>query len=49
MSARSISPMPHITNSFLIVIVIFIAAAFGPDIGTAFAMHDSNLDVNTWI
>ena len=25
------------------------AAAFGPHIGTAFAMHDSNLDVNTWI
>jgi hypothetical protein len=37
------------TNSLLIVIVIFIAAAFGPHIGTAFAMHDSNLDVNTWI
>jgi hypothetical protein len=37
------------TNSLLIVIVIFMAAAFGPHIGTAFAMHDSNLDVNTWI
>ena len=49
MSARSISPTPHMTNSFLIVIVIFIASAFGPDIVTASAMHDSNLDVNTWI
>jgi hypothetical protein len=37
------------TNSLLIVIVIFMAGAFGPHIGTAFAMHDSNLDVNTWI
>ena len=25
------------------------AAAFGSHIGTAFAMHDSNLGVNTWL
>jgi hypothetical protein len=37
------------TNPLLIVIVIFMAAAFGPHIGTAYAMHDSNLDVDTWI
>lgn len=37
------------TNPLLIVIVIFMTAAFGPHIGTGFAMHDSNLDVNTWI
>lgn len=27
----------------------FMAAAFGPHIGTVFAMHDSNLGVNTWL
>ena len=25
------------------------AAAFGPHIGSVFAMHDSNLGVNTWL
>jgi hypothetical protein len=42
-------------NSLLKVVVIsmaaafFMAAAFGPHIGTVFAMHDSNLGVNTWL
>jgi hypothetical protein len=27
----------------------FMAAAFGPRTGTVFAMHDSNLGVNTWL
>jgi hypothetical protein len=42
-------------NSLLKVVVtsmaaaFFMAAAFGPHIGSVFAMHDSNLGVNTWI
>jgi hypothetical protein len=42
-------------NSLLKVVVIsvaaafFMAAAFGPHTGTVFAMHDSNLGVNTWL
>ena len=44
-----------IMNSLLEVAVIsmaaafFMAAAFGPHIGIVFAMHDSNLGVNTWL
>jgi hypothetical protein len=37
------------TNSLLIVILISIVAALGLHIGAVFAMHDSTLDVNTWI
>jgi hypothetical protein len=37
------------TNSLLMVVVIFMTAVFGFHIGTTFAMHDSTLDVNTWI
>ncbi|MGI8831066.1 MAG: hypothetical protein ACR2IS_00350 [Nitrososphaeraceae archaeon] len=37
------------TNSVLIVIIISMAAALGLHIGAVFAMHDSTLDVNTWI
>lgn len=37
------------TNSLLMVMVTFMTAVFGFHIGTAFAMHDSNLDVNTWL
>ena len=36
------------TNSLLIVVGIFIAAALGLHFAPAFAMHDSTLDVNTW-
>jgi hypothetical protein len=42
-------------NSLLKVALIsiaaafFMSAAFGPRIGTVFAMHDSNLGVNTWL
>jgi hypothetical protein len=36
-------------NSLLKVVLIFMAAAFSPHISTIFAMHDSNLGVNTWI
>jgi hypothetical protein len=42
-------------NSLLKVVVtsmaaaFFMAAAFGPHIGSVFAMHDSNLGVNTWL
>lgn len=36
------------TNSLLIVVGIFIAAALGLHSAPAFAMHDSTLDVNTW-
>lgn len=38
----------NMTNSLLIVVGIFIAAALGLHIAPAFAMHDSTLDVNTW-
>ena len=31
------------------VAVTFMTAVFSFHIGTAFAMHDSNLDVNTWL
>jgi hypothetical protein len=37
------------TNSLLIVIIISMVAALGLHIGAVFAMHDSTLDVNTWI
>ena len=37
------------TNSLLMVAVTFMTAVFSFHIGTAFAMHDSNLDVNTWL
>jgi hypothetical protein len=38
------------TNSLLIAIIIsMVAAALGLHIGAVFAMHDSTLDVNTWI
>ena len=30
------------------VAAFFVAAAFGPHIDSVFAMHDSNLGVNTW-
>ncbi|CAN5302986.1 hypothetical protein BH18THE2_BH18THE2_25950 [soil metagenome] len=36
------------TNSLLIVVGIFIAAALGLHSAPAFAMHDSTLNVNTW-
>jgi hypothetical protein len=39
----------NMTNSLLIVVGIFIAAALSLHIVPAFAMHDSTLDVNTWI
>ncbi len=38
----------NMTNSLLIVVGIFIAAALGLHSAPAFAMHDSTLDVNTW-
>ena len=38
----------NMTNSLLIVVGIFIAAALGLHFAPAFAMHDSTLDVNTW-
>ena len=37
------------TNSLLMLVVTFVTAVFSFHISTAFAMHDSNLDVNTWL
>ncbi len=33
----------------LMLVVTFMTVVFSFHIGTAFAMHDSNLDVNTWL
>lgn len=38
----------NMTNSLLIAVGIFIAAALGLHIAPSFAMHDSTLDVYTW-
>jgi hypothetical protein len=36
-------------NSILVVVDVLITASLGHYIGTGFAMHDSTLDVNTWL
>jgi hypothetical protein len=36
-------------NSILVVVNVLITASLGHYIGTGFAMHDSTLDVNTWL
>jgi hypothetical protein len=36
-------------NPILIVVAVLITASIGHYVGTGFAMHDSNLDVNTWL
>lgn len=37
------------TNQILVVFAVLITTSIGHYVGTCFAMHDSNLDVNTWI
>lgn len=37
------------TNQILVVFAVLITASIGHYVGTSFAMHDSNLDVNTWL
>jgi hypothetical protein len=36
-------------NPILVVVAVLITASIGHYVGTGFAMHDSNLDVNTWL
>jgi|GEM_PF-1323500 hypothetical protein len=36
-------------NPVLVVVSVLITASIGHYVGTGFAMHDSNLDVNTWL
>jgi hypothetical protein len=36
-------------NLILVVVDVLITASLGHYIGTGFAMHDSTLDVNTWL
>ena len=36
-------------NPVLVVVAVLITALIGHYVGTGFAMHDSNLDVNTWL
>jgi hypothetical protein len=38
-----------INSILLVVAAILITASLGHYIGTGFAMHDSTLDVNTWL
>ena len=36
-------------NPVLVAVAVLITASIGHYVGTGFAMHDSNLDVNTWL
>ncbi|HEY6405505.1 MAG TPA: hypothetical protein VIX38_05460, partial [Nitrososphaeraceae archaeon] len=36
-------------NPIFMVVAVLLIALIGHQVGTSFAMHDSNLDVNTWI
>jgi hypothetical protein len=36
-------------NPIFMVVAVLITALIGHHVGTSFAMHDSNLDVNTWL
>jgi hypothetical protein len=36
-------------NPILLVVAVLITASLGHYVGTGFAMHDSTLDVNTWL
>jgi hypothetical protein len=36
-------------NPILLVVVVLITASLGHYVGTGFGMHDSTLDVNTWL
>jgi hypothetical protein len=36
-------------NPIFMVVAVLLTALIGHNVGTSFAMHDSNLDVNTWL
>jgi hypothetical protein len=36
-------------NPIFMVVAVLLTALMGHHVGTSFAMHDSNLDVNTWL
>lgn len=36
-------------NPILVVVAVLITASIGQYVGTGFALHDSTLDVNTWL
>jgi hypothetical protein len=36
-------------NPIFMVVAVLLTALIGHHVGTSFAMHDSNLDVNTWL
>jgi hypothetical protein len=36
-------------NPIFMVVAVLLTALTGHYVGTSFAMHDSNLDVNTWL
>jgi hypothetical protein len=36
-------------NPILVVVAVLITASIGHYVGTGFALHDSTLDVNTWL